>query len=299
MITLWETQAHYGRHLRPIAAELKMRGVEHMYVPAWEIPAQDPDGVLVVAAYRDLKRQRRWRGRVLVEHGVGQSYSNQHHGYPGGRREPYDLLLAPGPEVEDLAAGDVAYVGCLPIECPVRAGMPGIITFMFHWQCHISIEAGTALDEYLPILEEASALLYSAGLQPAVVLHPRWNGTMDQWFAERGFMTFSNGVDGALWHSTIIVADNTSAMFEAAYNDVPVIVLNHPTWRRDVEHGKRFWEWADVGVQADNRGEFFDALEATLGFDPQRARRREIAALAYSRVGSPRRAAVDAITGLL
>lgn len=291
MIVLWETWPHYGRHLLPIAAELARRGVGYQYVKAPDVPVPDPDAVLVAAAYRDLIRQRRhWRARVLVEHGVGQSYrgggrGRTHHAYSNGNRDPYDLLLSPGPACRDAAAREVVDVGLLPRAW--RAVVPDLVAFAWHWPCHVSPEAGTARHAYRHVLDQRDRVCDLDVLQHK---HPRWLRSPGDW---------PDTTNLVVERAAVLVADNTSLMFELAAYDVPIVVVNDPSWRRTVEHGKRFWEWADVGEQVNHPVELWPVTERALVLDPQRERRREVASLAYAAVPDSASSAVDAILGLL
>ena len=54
--------------------------------------------------------------------------------------------------------------------------------------------------------------------------------------------------DEVMERSTLYICDNSSTLYEFASTGRPVVVLNAPWFRRDIEHGLRFWEHADVGV---------------------------------------------------
>lgn len=58
----------------------------------------------------------------------------------------------------------------------------------------------------------------------------------------------------------ILVADNTSLLFEACAHDRVAVVLNHPGYRRHVHHGLRFWTASDVGVQCDSTVELENCI---------------------------------------
>lgn len=76
------------------------------------------------------------------------------------------------------------------------------------------------------------------------------------------------------------VAHN-STLYEWAALDRPVVVMNSQFWRRDVDHGKRFWEWADVGEQIMAGAQLADALLRAAHDDPQADVRRKIVEQCY------------------
>lgn len=302
MITLWETLPHYGRHLRPLCKELFRRGVDHRYHRGGSPPQHDE--VLVTGAYRDLPRQRnRFSKLVLVEHGVGQAYRDSAHvGYTGGTRRAYDLHLAPGPACVDEAARERVEVGCLPLAGLTRADhreTNPAIGLTWHWPCRVSTESGTAFEEYRAVLPQLSSW---AAKQDFVLLghqHPRWKGALNAAYYDAGVES-TRDADDLLARCGLLIADNTSLLFEAAALGLPVVVVNSQAWRREVEHGKRFWEWADVGLQVNHPDELIRAVEETLCCDPQAARRAAIVAECYGTdPRPPLERAVDGILGLL
>lgn len=252
LIDVWCTLEHYRAHLEPIwqAIPRERRG-------AWFDITDDPvgGGVLIVAAYRDLHWMRhRYRRLVLVEHGIGQQYvtSPGHPGYPGGDREPYDLLLAPGPHVDDRAARETVHIGCPKLLPWIGRGGRGDhgerVAVSFHWDCNVAPEASTSFWHFLPHLAEQAEL--AGGL--LVHAHPRIAFEVFEQVAGFEHVEIAPTFDQVLDEAGVYCCDNSSTLYEFAAVGRPVVFLNAPQYRRHVEHGKRFWSWSDIGPHVDD-----------------------------------------------
>lgn len=276
MIDVWCTRPHYAAHLRPLfdALPVEAKG-------AWFGPLDDPDPggrarALLVGAYRDLDWMRaRYPRLALVEHGIGQTYSDalEHPAYPGGIRNPYDLLLAPGPHVVDRAARETILIGCTAI-VGREQGVTGRsrMAISFHWDCGVSPEAGTGFWEYLPFLEDQAARV--GGL--LVHAHPLIQDDVFEQLTNKVGLVACPDFDQILDEAAVYAVDNSSTLFEFAALDRPVVVLNPAAYRRAVRHGKRFWDWADVGINVDHPSQLAAAYKTSVGEDPNGARRRDV-----------------------
>lgn len=290
MIDALATLPHYRDHVAPIweALPAELRGTLYLSkgLRTCSIPT-------LCASYRDLVIARKARRPViLMEHGSGQSYAGTSaKAYIGGAdRDGVIAVLVPG---ERQAAQHRAVHPELPafvIGCPkldtMRAGGTETVT-SFHWDCRaVCPETRNALPFYLRHLRRIGGIGHA---------HPRLWPTMPPKYRREGLEPVEHFAD-AIARAGVYVCDNSSTIFEAAVLDVPLVILNAPWYRRDVEHGMRFWEYADVGVQVDHPFELADAVaEARADRPAQATRRREIAAEVYAHRGHATRAAVGAL----
>lgn len=279
MIDFWSTRRSYERHLRPVwdALPVEARG-------RWYDYTDDPEGdatVIVAGAYRDLDWMRaRYPRLALVEHGIGQTYSDaiHHPAYPGGIRGPYDLLLAPGPHVIDLAARATISVGCSAINGRDHGiGGRTAMAVSFHWDCGVSPEAGSGFWEYLPFLQDQAAQV--GGL--LVHAHPIIQDDVFEQLVGKPGLVACPEFDQVLDEAAVYAVDNSSTLFEFAALDRPVVVLNPASYRRHVTHGKRFWEWAGVGLHVDHPSQLAVTLQCSLREDPCAETRRAVTGVAY------------------
>jgi hypothetical protein len=314
-IDLVASEPHYAAHMLPIWSALEERGdiwasgraidflerVGH----APQTSRRPSNGPAMVAGSLDL-----WKlggtGHVFVEHGAGQTYSNGSHGYAGGRdRESVALFICPNEHVAELnrtaypRAHSVA-VGCPKMD-PWHRGERGVhvpgttVAISFHWNCTTQPEARTAFAHY------RDALSRLAKAYPNVIGHghPRIFNRLATVYESAGIESVAD-FDEVLDRADVYVCDNSSTIYEFASVGKPVVVLNAPWYRREIEHGLRFWEFADVGIQVDHPRQLIAAIDGALADAPTTALRRadivrEVYAMTDGQASLRAAASIDAL----
>lgn len=292
MIDVLATKAHYLDHLVPVWQALPMRLRGNIFTTAMDraatlgVPARHASlfrvrsgGPVIVASSQDHRFAAR-RQQIVMFHGAGQRYE----GYRSRVFHPDSIGLELHP----------SQIGCPKLDRWIGhkpSNDRPVVAFSWHWeQRTISEMTGSWAfwrEAVVALSDEVDILAHA---------HPRDVPVAQGWWEKRG-IPFARTFDEVLERADLFVADNTSALFEFAALDRPVVVLNAPWFRRDVHHGGRFWEWADVGVQCDAPSDLRGAIQTALDDRPaQRRRRMEIAHRIYNHLdGTATKAAVDAI----
>ena len=159
-----------------------------------------------------------------------------------------------------------------------------------HWECHIAPETRSALRHFRSGLAELAKSHSVIGH-----CHPRARGWAEPIFRGLG-IEFVSSFDEVCRRADLYVCDNSSSMYEFAATGRPVVVLNAPWYRREVNFGLRFWDAARVGLQCDEPAQLVETVIAALeDTTPARSDREAAVAIAYAfRSGAAQRAA-DAI----
>lgn len=319
MIDLVATLPHYLAHLAPIWRALpdELRGTA--YSPG-TIPGLAPlphawatDRPVLVASFMDAQRVGA-RPTIYVEHGSGQTYrgdpAGDHPSYSGGPgHERAALFLSPNetvaarwreryPATPSVAVGSPRLDEWHTSPRARPAGAPLTVAVTFHWECLLVPETRSAWPHFDPVLPEFVARARARGWRVLGHGHPRLWGRIARRWAEIG-VDHTAEFDVVLREADVLVVDNSSAAMEFASTGRPVVWLSAPWYRRDVDHGGRFWRWVEAGPHVTEPD--VDALvEAVASAGAWAAVREEIVDEVYPvRDGSAAARAVDAIRRLL
>lgn len=268
MWTVVASQPHYRDHLAPVWDAL----------PAWAKQGE-PERALV-AGHQDLRMIKRMNV-ALMEHGAGQSYAGCRNGsYAGGRkREKVGLFLYPHERVMRINEPRWPWAEHRVIGCPrldvlwerrrrgdgLRSG--GCVAVSFHWRCRLLPETDTAFDEWRLEVER----LVRRGVNVLGHAHPRMMDELEPWWESLGVEVVHDW-GSVIERADVFVADNTSALFEAAAVGLPVVLLNSSRYRRDVEHGLRFWECSDIGPNLWPGDSLCEGIEVAGSWNPRMER---------------------------
>lgn len=249
---------------------------------------------------------------VYVEHGAGQTYVGGNNeggrGYAGADELDHVVLfLTPGddparrwraryPQAVVESVGNPSLDQHLHAYARSTHVTPTVVVTE-HWRCGVAPETMPALPRFDRGIRELARL---GDIQLVGHAHPRGDRRTRIRWEKLGVDRFEHNTDWVLRNADLLVADNTSLMYEAAALDVPVLALNGPEYRRDVEHGLRFWSHVP-GIQCSSVGTFIPAVMAALDDPPEaRSLRARAAMHVYAhRDGRSAERAADAIEDVI
>jgi hypothetical protein len=304
MIDALAGEVHFEHHIRPIwdALPEEIRGTFYRRSFAMR-PGPNP---VITAAAGDMKRARAMgRPVALMEHGCGQSFggdprSDKFPSYAGNSgRGGVGLFLHPG---EHPAARDrkrypdarIEVVGCPKLDSlPRKEGprrSPPVVAVSFHWKCTLCPETDNAWDAFKGQVAELTKTYEVIGHG-----HPRIISRLRTFYQRMGIETVGYFGDVCA-RADVYVNDASSTLFEFAATGRPVVVMNPKKYRRDINHGLRFWDAASVGVNVEEGGNLTEAVALAIEDTPgQRTSREDALDLVYAhRTGAAQRA-VDAL----
>jgi hypothetical protein len=325
-------RAHYLDHLAPVFRVLPAarRGVFTVSIDLIDYARQElgegaieiynertprGDDPILVASYGDIARAARHPTRKIVhmEHGTGHAFGSAP--YPNGRKGKRDcvsLFLAPNaytaslirmarptrvevigtPKMDEWTTGQDPQV----LLARPRNTSP-VVAIAFHWGDRNAQppEAGSAWEHYKKILPQLRDRynLIGHGHPLAVEIHR-------QEFERLGIEWVSTFRE-VLQRADLYINDLSSTLYEFMLTGKPVVVLNAPWFRRDVQWGIRFWDYSDVGINVEQPDQLISAIDRTLqeyGSICAAARRRAIRDL-YPYAGYSAHRAAEVITSYI
>lgn len=320
MLDAYASQPHYAAHMRPVweALPAEVRGVWHRRPPRDEGPP------ILVAGAIDVRQVRR-RQVVYLEHGAGQSYDgdprvrDQGVGYSGGPGlDRAVLFLCPSEQVAErwrrrYPATPAAVVGCPRLDRWHAAGASGalstgpapggagpVVAVTFHWPCGLCPETRWAFPWYRRHLAGLVDDVRAAGGEVIGHAHPKAYAHLVSTWCGLGVRPIPD-LDVVLERADLFIGDNTSALPEAAAAGIPLVWMSAPWYRRDVEHGGRFWTWPQGQVRVGNGDELIERWHEALLDPPHvRAAREAMVGTIYAhRDGSAAARAAAAIIKVL
>jgi hypothetical protein len=280
-VDAFASQSHYRDHLTPIWESLYPlnRGTFA------SSPAEIEANPVMVAGYRDLFMVKD-RPVILVEHGAGQVYgSGKIAAHAGGRgRTSVRLFICPSERVAELNRQAYPEAASIAVGAPTmdiyhrQPPKPdaGVVGIAFHWNAQVCPESRSAFLHYRGVLSRLARAREVIGHG-----HPRIAASLKRFYPKVGIRWAS--LDEVYRRAEVLVVDNSSVGWEFMSLDRPVVWLNAPWYRRGVEHGMRFWEFADSGIQVDEPEDLdFAVAEALMDTTPQQRRRHEVIEQVYA-----------------
>lgn len=262
-IHAYASEPHFLEHLRAIHKHLPdgLRGMA-----GGDITVDEAD-VVMVASFKDAWAFHGLPERLIyIEHGAGQTYIPMEGAHPHAERYsggplPDNVIgcIAPRQEVADRWDRPSVAVGCPVVDDYELFGEEGVIAITFHWRAtRVCPEATNALDHYAQALGRMVVKWRREGLEILGHQHPRFPQAAHLW---KHLKVRQADVDEVRRRASLLIADNTSLAYEMLHIGRNVISLNAPWFRRDVEHGLRFW--SHVPGRMIDEPEELDALDLT------------------------------------
>ena len=207
----------------------------------------DDDDLVMIAGFYDLDRARGLR-TIYIEHGAGQAYWSENgkpHPAYHGAEHPLLASLLTSPRTRRSPTHGIARRS-LP-GSPVCDPYPLITANSKTGRGdHVSIGTASCSPKPVPLsthyvqdLGKLVRLLRSLGFEVIGHHHPRDGRLPTIW---RNLQVRQVDVAEVRDRADILVVDNSSLAYEMLYLGRGVVTLNAPWYRREVEHGLRFWE---------------------------------------------------------
>ena len=287
------TEPHFLDHLAPLyhqipnssfylSDNLLEKGHE-LNIKAKNLTDRTKSNLTVVSSYGDLKKARENGSRVVLsEHGAGQSYIGSDSGsYVGAAdRRGVVAVLTPGIIQANKHIESYPMIPAYPVGVPKLDKYhqnlnlynskidKQTIVISFHWDCKIVPETRSCFRFYKTIIKQMKE-----DFNIKIHGHPRGMKKFKA-FADYIGVEYLETFDEVINQGWIYCCDNSSTIFEWISLDRPVILLNSHLYRRYINHGMRFWEFADIGPSVNTPKTFPDILTEFLTSNQNYQQRR-------------------------
>lgn len=210
------------------------------------------------------------RPNAITMHGVGFVFDadRKHVSYPGSNcaRDRTVLMLSASERIASLEREGNPNMAVEVVGCPKldewhlkkkkRANRKNpTIALAWHWRCGVAPETQTAFDYYYPVLSELASRYNVIGHG-----HPHIIDELGKYYHGLGIEVVRQ-LDEVFERADMMIADATSAMFEFASLDRPVVVAQFPLNKRREDFGDFYNDRLRLGVVCESPDNLLDAVE--------------------------------------
>lgn len=271
---------------------------------------ESPNKIVAVFCYGDLRIVARLGKKAIFgDHGVGMYYNEIHPSYAGSLADRDCVLLRLSPnkihadKEREILKCPIEIIGVPKMDKwhkarngPVRRKRHPVIAFSFHWDCRVVPETRSKYKFYenaMKAVKEVYGTVLGHG-------HPRIFPLLHYVYRPMGIRPIAD-FNEIIKRADIYICDNSSTLFEFAYTKKPVILLNYPFYRKDVEHegNPRFWRLANMGVQVDSPDQLLAAIQETIDNPRTEEQEKAVEEMFYYLDGKCTERAVNAIVNFL
>lgn len=175
-----------------------------------------------------------------------------------------------------------------------------VVAFAWHWESPLHPCARSAFRHWVDALHRLARIPDAErGYRIVGHGHPRFAPTLKALYRRVGVEWWD--AEQVIGSADVLVADNTSFMWECAAVGIPLVLLDAPWFDTNGEEwGLRFWEASDCGerIGTGSADELHAAIVRTLVQDPQAQRRAEVIKQVYPIIGGALEASLAAIRSL-
>lgn len=284
-----------------------LRGIERSHLAgSGDITLVSSVGDMRFAQYGDFPRPI-----AFMEHGAGMTFEDSNGvtlaSYSGSYDRPNVALflnvnryvdeknLAIHPYTQHAIIGSPKMDAWSPPPAPPRSGgRKPTVAIAFHWDCQLTPGTRSAYDHFRSALP---ALAAQEDFDLIGHSHPRMKYAMEMECATYG-IEYVPHLPQVFERADLLIADATSAMYEFAALDRPVVVMNAPWYYDEADDGIRFWREIP-GLQVDDPARLTDAVRTALADGPDlKSARRAAVENVYPYRGDAAERAVEAILNL-